>query len=287
MRRAITIQKDLQETRTLEDLTEVFESIASLRISKIRNRVVASKDFFSELWQTYRALRIDPKDRLKRGHQAEGQEVRDVFVAVTAEGKLSGFVDEQIVEMLLDAHSKTQNTDIMVIGSHGLSQLQRRGAKVVQSFPMPASDVAFNVSNIIDRLNTYRHISVFYQTYESLRVQKIAHIELISAVRDLSEEVEAGTETLSSREYIFEPDVHEIAEYMESVMMGVALIQVIMESKLAQYANRFNTMSRAKHRAGELTQDYRRQYLRSKRAESDDRLKEVITAARRGNGGLL
>ena len=280
MKRAIIIQKDLEETHTLEGLTEVFESIASLHIAKIRGRVVASKAFFGELWQTYQAIRIDPKDRLKRGGP-EQEKTRDVFLAITGEGKLSGYIDEQIISALLDAHKTAGDTDIMVIGSHGLSQLNSHKATVAGSFPMPAGDESFSVADVIEQLNNYRHITVFYQTYESLRVQKVGRIELVSAVRDLSEDVEEGTETLNPRDYIFEPDLHKIADYMESVMMEVALIQLIMESKLAQYATRFTNMSRAKHRANELTSAYQRQYLRSKRAENDDRLKEVISAVRR------
>jgi ATP synthase F1 gamma subunit len=285
MKRAIIIQKDLEETHTLEGLTEVFESIASLHISKIRGRVVASKAFFSELWQTYQAIRIDPKDRLRRDDAAEVK-TRDVFLAITGEGKLSGFIDEQIIDTLLSAHKSATDTDIMVIGAHGLSQLRHRGATVTGSFSMPANDEVFSVSDIIEKLNAYRRVTVFYQTYESLRVQKIARIELVSAVRDLGEGIEEGADTLNPHDYIFEPDLHKIADYMESVMMGVALIQLIMESKLAQYATRFTNMSRAKRRAGELTSSYQRQFLRSKRAESDDRLKEVISAVRRLEGGV-
>lgn len=57
--------KQLDEIATIESLTEVFESIASLRIRQIKDRVVSSKTFFTELWQIYAQLRVDPKDRLK------------------------------------------------------------------------------------------------------------------------------------------------------------------------------------------------------------------------------
>jgi F0F1-type ATP synthase gamma subunit len=49
-----------------------------------------------------------------------------------------------------------------------------------------------------------------------------------------------------------------------------------MESKLAQYANRFNTMSAGKRRATELAAEYRRSYYRAKRSEGDERLKEIM-----------
>lgn len=285
MRRAINIQQDLEQINTVEDLTEVFESIASIRISKIRNRVVASKAFFGELWQTYSGLRIDPRDRLTRSGQQKRD--KDVFVLVTGEGNLSGEIDEQLVDSLMEATSKLATPpDIIVIGSHGKNLLRQHNVAITASFSMPTSDVSFSVNNIIETLNQYRQISVFYQTYESLRLQKAAHIELIAAVKDLSEGVEGGGEVVSSRDYIFEPGVNEIADYLESVMMGVALIQVIMESKLAQYAARFNAMSAAKRRATDLVSDYKLQYHRAKRAEGDERLKEIIKVARQQKKGI-
>lgn len=277
MRRSVYIQADLKQVHTVEDLAEVFESIASMHISKIRDRVVASHTFFDELWQIYRGLRLDPKERLKRGHAAKN---RNVMIAVTSEGKLSGHIDEDIIEAMLTARGDSDKTDILVIGSRGVGLLETRGVAITAALPLPVSDTNFNVASLLEMLNSYDQISVFYQTYESLKSQKVARIDLISAVRSLGEGVSEEGETLSSHEYIFEPSVNEIADYMESVMMGVALIQIIMESKLSQYAARFNTMSTAKKRADELSRRLQTRYHRAKRSESDERLKEIMKAVK-------
>ncbi|HSE29217.1 MAG TPA: F0F1 ATP synthase subunit gamma [Candidatus Saccharimonadales bacterium] len=279
MRRSINIKQDLETVRTIEDLTEVFESIASLHISKIRDRVVASKDFFAELWQTYSALRIDPKKRLARAHTKKDS----VFVAVASQSKLSGQINEQVINELTNNLYKRPNTDVILIGMQPNQALHNAKANVVGAFALPKGDFNFNINDILETLNNYDKISVFYQTYESLRVQKISHIDLVSTVRLLGEDVTEGNETLSSEEYIFEPNVKEIADYMESIMLGVALIQIIMESKLSQYAARFNSMSAAKKRAGELTKQYKSEFYRSKRGESDERLKEMLKVAKRAN----
>jgi ATP synthase F1 gamma subunit len=284
MRRSINIQQDLDQIRTVEDLTEVFESIASLRIAKIRNRVVASKTFFAELWQTYQGLRIDPKKRIT--HEYRQKNGRTVFLAITGEGNLSGDADEQIITQLLESRNEPDKTDIVVIGNHGTIILHRHSIDPFRTFALPLSDSNFSVSDIIETLEPYQHIAVFYQTYDSLRVQKVERIELVSAVRELSEDVADTSATVSSRDYIFEPDINKIIDYMESVMLGVALIQVIMESKLAQYANRFNTMSRAKQRAKDLGGDYQRQFYHAKRAEVDERLKEIIKMVRTKGAAL-
>lgn len=287
MRRAINIAGDLAQIHTVEDLTEVFESIASIRISKIRNRVVDSKAFFAELWQTYSGLRIDPSQRLN-ATKSRAQKGKNVYVVVTSEGSLSGAIDEEIVNTMLVDYGVAApgTTDVIVLGSHGQTQLKQRTIPIAKAFPMPASDVNFSVSDIIQTLSQYDRIAVFYQTYESLRVQKVVRIELQAAVKSLGEDVEGNAEVVSSRDYIFEPSIDEIADYLESVMMGVALIQVVMESKLAQYAARFNAMSSAKRRASDLVTDYNLQYHRAKRAEGDERLKEIIKIVRHRQKGV-
>jgi ATP synthase F1 gamma subunit len=274
MRRALSIQTELGQIRTIKDLTEVFESVASMHIARIRNHVVSSQQFFAELWPTYRSLRIDPRERvettrkIRKGHTA--------FVAVTSEGKLGSTLDDQIITEMLASLPKGHQPDIMVVGSHGLSRLQQRKTKITKAFTLPTTDINFSVGDIIDALQEYEQISVFYQSYDSLRVQKTARIELLNAVRELGEGVGEEGELVSSRDYIFEPSIAEIATYMESVMMGVALIQIIMESKLAGYAVRFNSMSRAKQRAKDLVTEMRQEYYRTKRAEGDERLQEIM-----------
>lgn len=274
MSRIATIKDQLSQIHTVEDLTEAFEGIASMHIAKIRDRVVASKEFFSLLWPIYSNLRVDPKERLTRPNRTKAG--RNVFLVVTSEGKLASEIVVKIVEEMAKAYATAKNTDILVIGSRGVEEVHRHGIPIINSFAMPVSDERINVGELVRELDAYEQISVFYQTYESLRTQQVARIELVSAVRALGEGVSEGGDTVSSKDYIFEPSITEITNYMESVMMGVALIQVIMESKLAGHAARFNAMSRAKNRAGELVDEYRLQYYRAKRSVGDERLKEMM-----------
>lgn len=279
MRRAVTIQQERGQIHTVESLTEVFESIASIKIAKLRGRVVASKDFFAELWSTYSSLRVDPKEQLSRSGKITNG--RNVFVAVTSEGKLSGEIGNQVIAELLEALKlpSKKDVDIIILGSHGAERLKQLGAEPTQVFTLPEGDEQASVSEIIEVVDQYDQISVFYQTYESIRVQRVARIELVSAVRELSNvaaEDQEEVEIVSSREYIFEPSISEIADFLESLMMGVALNQVLLESKLAQHASRFNAMNSAKHRAREIGGDYDRLYYRAKRAEGDERLKETM-----------
>ena len=62
-RLASVIQKEAGQIGTITDLTGIFESIASIRISKIKDKVTRSQVFFDELWHIYSQLRVDPNTR--------------------------------------------------------------------------------------------------------------------------------------------------------------------------------------------------------------------------------
>lgn len=275
MRRAIQIEKESVQINTIEDLTGVFESIASTQVAKVKNKVELSKQFFQLLWQRYSSLRIDPATRIT--NREPGENDRTAFVIISAEAGLSGDIDQRLIETMLQDHDS--KTDIVVLGSHGAQQLDQRGVHYIRFFQVPESDNYIDVSPVIDAVLPYSKIVVYYEEYVSLGVQEIRTIDLLSRVRDMSEE--ADEDVMTAADTIFEPSLEEIAAEMEATMMTLALSQTVLESSLAQAASRFNAMAVAKKRAGELLGDYRLEYHRAKRSESDRQLREVMVSLKK------
>lgn len=275
---SLGIQAEAGQVGTVSELTGIFESIASMRIGKIKDRVAKSELFFAELWQIYTQLRVDPSDRLT-GKNGPKRDKPNVFLALTSEGGLSGDIDQRIVRTVLD-NIDTNTTDLIVIGAHGATQFVQNHAKIKRYFRLPDIDQAIDVSPIVDELLGYQQPTVWFQRYVSLSVQEVGRIDLLGRVRSLAtgaEEAKVG-EIISPREYLFEPSVDDVIRYLESVMMEIALSQVILESRLAQYASRFTAMSAAKKRAKELQLELVMSYNRARRGEADDRIKEIVNA---------
>ena len=67
-------------------------------------------------------------------------------------------------------------------------------------------------------------------------------------------------------------------------MLKIALSQLILQSKLAQYASRFRAMSASHQRADETKVDLHLAYNRAKRAVKDERLKEIINGIKKSKG---
>jgi F-type H+-transporting ATPase subunit gamma len=274
---ALSIQREAGQVGTVTELTGIFESIASMRIGKIKDRVTRSQQFFAELWQIYTQLRVDPTERLT-GKNGPKRDKPNVFLALTSEASLSGDIDQRIVHTVLD-NFDPKTTDLIVIGAHGATQFVQNHVKIKRYFRLPDVDQAIDVSPIVDELLGYSRPTVWFQRYVSLSVQEVGRIDLLGRVRALASDTEAAQkDVISAREYLFEPSVEDVVRYMESVMMEIALSQVILESRLAQYASRFTAMSAAKKRAKDLQLTLIMAYNRAKRGEADDRIKEIVNS---------
>jgi F-type H+-transporting ATPase subunit gamma len=277
MRRASAIEKESREIGTVNDLTSVFESIASTQVAEVKTKVELSKEFFRLLWKRYSSIQIDPGARItNRDLSLEGS--RTAFVLISAEAGLSGDIDLRLIETMLQSYDKA-STDIIVLGSHGANQLKQRGIPYTHYFQVPETDKYINVNPVIEAILPYSKVIVYYEEYVSLGVQEVRTIDLISSMRAMSKEVDE--DAMSTEDTIFEPSLDEIADQMEMTMMTLALSQTILESGLAQAASRFNAMAVAKKRASELLGDYSLEFHRAKRSESDRRLREVMVSLKK------
>lgn len=279
MSRLQEIQKRMKGVQTIVEISSIFEGIASMKISRTKNQVQQSTRFFNELWGIYTQLRVDPIFRFGR---SGGGEVIDknLFIIITAEGGFSGDIDAKLVNYMLQNYDEKKN-DIIVIGHHGAVQLSQQGIGFKKYFKLPSKDQNINVAPLIKYVSQYKNATVFYQEYVSLMVQDVRKIELSTAVSNIGKQSDKSEEIISEQTYIFEPSAYVLVNHLEQSMMRIALEQLILESKLAQYASRFQAMSRAHEAADDELDDIRLQYNRRRRAVKDDRLKEVVNGLRR------
>ena len=275
MRRANIIEKDITSIGTLKNLTNVFESLASNQVAKVKHRAGLGHEFFQMIWKYYTAIRVDPKKRLLNRPETNG---RTVFILISAETGLSGDLDVRTIDAMQKKYNP-ETTDIIVLGSHGANQLSQREIPYIKFFQTPESDGFINVEPIINIVKDYSRIVVYYAEYISLGQQEVRTVDLLSQIQEMGENFEEGV--ITDDDTIFEPSLNEIALRMEATMMNLALSQTILQSKLAQAASRFNAMTVAEDRASELLGDYKLEFHRAKRSENDKRLREVLVGIKK------
>ncbi len=278
MRQSADIAKDVEMAGVMVELTSAFEGIASTRIAQVKDQVLRSSQFFGDLWRIYTQIRVDGLFRFGRS-QAKTVSPKELWILITSEGGFSGDIDQRLVKTALTQYDPNKQ-DILVIGHHGLVQLSQRQVPVIKSFRLPVNDKNINVGPLIDEVQKYASTLVYYTAYVSLMNQEIKTIALGAAVTQKGATIQKGDEIISEANYIFEPSTHAVVDHLENSMMQIMLSEVILESKLAQYASRFRAMRVAHERADDTFADLTLSFNRARRQSKDERLREVMNGLR-------
>ena len=267
---------------TIVNLTSVFEGLASMKIAQVKNQVLSSQQFFNELWDIYKQIRVDSLFRFGRANDHDIIR-KQLIMVITAEGGFGGDIDQKLIKWMLETYDN-EKQDIIVIGHHGALQLIQAKVGFKKYFTLPSRDTNINVRPLVQEVGRYESTVVYYQTYVSLMTQEVKRIELQTAVAQQAQAAGADKpdEIISEATYIFEPSTFDVVAHLERSMTEIALSQVILDSKLAQYASRFRAMSMAKDKSKELADDLRMVYNRTKRRIQDERLKEMTNSLRLG-----
>lgn len=283
MRQPSDIARAERNMATLVELTSAFEGIASMRIAQTKNQVLESTKFFNDLWQIYSQLSVESYFAFGRDKNTQLID-KELYILITAEGGFSGDIDQKLVRLMLETHDKDKN-EIIVIGHHGVVQLAQLGISFKKYFKLPIKDRNINVTPIIQEVQQYQSTTVFYQEYVSLMNQEVKKIELSNAIKQRGAASGRPEDVISEATYIFEPDSYAVAAHLERTMMQIAISQLILDSKLAQYASRFRAMSVSHQRADESKADLHLEYNRAHRALKDARLKEIVNGLKKSRAG--
>lgn len=264
MARLQDLQTQLNDLSTISQVVQAYENISSLQIRQIRDRVLQAREFFHELWAMYDQLRIDVPTKAKKTIPKSGS----VAVLISSDLSFASGLDEQIIQTMLEG-IKTRSTDIVAIGTRGAQLLASRNVEVSKSFHLPSLESKVNVVPIINYLSGYKTVTLYFARFESVTEQQVVAFELHESVARLQKQSSStDSELMFASDYIFEPSLEEVIEYLESTMSSIAVTQIVLESTLSQLAYRYNSLSRASESAKAELQKTRRQlnvYLRRRR----------------------
>lgn len=273
MKQANDLKNSVAQIAMVRSISSTFETIASVEMSKIRESTLASKKFFGELWNIYTQLRRDPKEVGQTLSTTDKN--KSLFVVVTAESGLTGDIDQKtIAKVLIDLDPA--NTDVIVVGAHGGGLLSGLGHKYDKLYRWSEMNDPKTIQDLGAKIKEYGHAVVYFSTYLTLVSQEVVKQDMVGAIRALGTDnsTQSGVSVISTDDYLFEPTDHAVMNYMESVMMELALNQIMRDSQLAQLASRFKAMSASKNRAKDIEGKLRYRYHKAQRARKDEQSRE-------------
>ncbi len=285
MRRPLEIKAEEASVRSVVSLTSALETLSSMQIAKTKNKVLISNQFFDEVWNIYKQIRVDVFFNFGRTID-ETPIDKELLILITAKGGLSGDIDNRLIRKVVEHYNETKN-DILVIGHHGALKLKQAHIDYNYYFDLPEHDY-INVDPLMDITRQYAKSRIFYQNYISLSQQEIKSVDLsdvVSSKGRVADLSTLGDDMVTEKTYIFEPNSYAVAAYLENSILRLTISQFIYDSRLAQVASRFKAMSAAKERSITNAAELHTEYNRAKRNQVDTRLKESMAGLKKLRAG--
>jgi ATP synthase F1 gamma subunit len=251
------IQEEMQALDSLKDLAENYEEIAANRMQKIRDSVLESRDFLTELSEVFVDIKSSYEKEVnellakrKKGDKSLLPYLRKngktLLVYMSSNGRLYGPVTKKTFELFTtDLKSKDPNKiDILIIGSAGK-----------EMFETLHPDIKFDYMNIPDdniKLEDIKALMNKYLQYDKVRIYhgKFGNVVKQSAIStsitgDDVFETETPVKIPKEDRFIYEPILEKVIHFFETQIMSTLFKQTYFENQLARQASRVNAMEEA------------------------------------------
>jgi ATP synthase F1 gamma subunit len=252
------ILEELEALNSLKELAESYEEIAVVRMQKIKDSVLKTRDFLAHLSDVFVDLKSsysrEVKDllaRIKKGDKTLMKNLQKInktlMVYLSSNGRLYGSVTQKTFKLLVaDVKKSTEaDVDMVVIGKAGKEMYEGSsvGSRPFEYFDLPDSD--FNVDhikNLMRKFLQYERVHIYYGKFGNVVQQ--TPIQTSITGEDIFE-TETPVQVPREDRFIFEPTLEKIFHFFETQIMANLFAQTVLENQLARHASRVNAMEEA------------------------------------------
>ena len=259
------IQSEIEFSKTFRFIAQAYEEIAVLKMHKVRNSVLSTREYLSRLSQIFFELK-NAKEKQKKQlalqkSSKSGSKVkkltldknvtsdklsRTVSVLLSANTTLYGDLIERIFNLFLK-NVIQDGSDIIIVGRVGKRLYdEQENKRNYTYFELPDVELRLeNLRPVIYHLVKYQKIMVYYGKFESVVTQKevfsnISGDQPSTLIADSGSG--RGTET---NFFLFEPSLDTILAFFEDLIASSLFRQTVHETQLARWASRIMSMEKA------------------------------------------
>ena len=242
------LQEEIGDLGTLRLLTGAYSEIAALRMKRIRDTVLQTRDFMSTVKGVFEQVKASyRREVLALTSKAKGKGGGVTFikrndktaaVLLSANTGLYGEIVRKTFEMFLrDVREK--EGDIVIVGKLGRSLfLEEEKDRPHTYFDLPDYEVVpQDMSEVVSHLVKYREVRIYSGRYQNVVLQfpSVFGLSSESPMAQASEGVK----------YLFEPSLEEVLAFFETQIFASLFDQTVHESQLAKFASRMLALDQA------------------------------------------
>lgn len=259
MSNLLAIKEEIALTEQIKNMSQTYQEIASMRMAKIREDVILTRDFLKRLHEVYFEVKLNYKReiekissnsffyRILKGKKSLNdlksfatfsQNGKTLSVLISSNDRLIGQITKKVVSEFTQ-NIKQQNTDVLIIGKMGKKIFDSNSE--IKKFKYSYYDYPQDgnlefYKTLISIFVKYQKVNVFYGKFLNL-------VNQIAEKTDITAEEIPDKDVYQKRvPYLFEPSLKEVLKFFEIQICFSLLKQSFNESKLAHFGSQMHSM---------------------------------------------
>lgn len=238
------LQADINETITLKDLMNAYEELAAIRMKRIREQVVKSRDFHSTLSHYFHEIRVSRDIHDTQKKLASPQD-KYLAVLLSDDKGLYGDILSKSKEAFVKEATAHPEYELAVIGNLDIKNIKASlPGREIHAFPLQGGTPQVgNLPELLSLLANFTHITVIHGKFVSLinQTPEVTHLT--------GEEEENKEQTTVVRQYYLEPSHASLLTFFQKEILSILLEQALLEGTLAKEAARMVSLEKASDEA--------------------------------------
>jgi len=238
------LQSDITQTATLRTLMTAYEELAALRMKRIREQVLLSREFHTTLSQFFHEIRtaksLEHGKTTKKSKTLAPPQEKHLAILISDDKGLYGDILSQTKETFIKEAREHPDYDLAIIGTLEKDSITKAlPGRQLEVFPFSGNTPDMSsLKDLLSLLSSFTQVTVIHGQFISLINQQAQSSHLTG-------DEEATPETVAIRQYVLEPSRLALKEFFQKEILMVLFEQALLEGTLSKEASRMLSLEKA------------------------------------------
>ena len=285
------VKNRINSVVSTQQITKAMKMVAASKMRKAQDMILQLRPFAEKLTALQKNVAASvSEDAIVSAYTKEREPLKILIVVIASDRGLCGAFNSNTFKRTLSLINeeyqeqfRNNNVTVLPIGNKAFEFCRRRSLDMDPDYKDSLHELTFeNISNVAEFLmesfteGRFDRIILVYNEFKNAATQILRAEQYLPIIQDdLAEEGTGGYGV----EYIYEPSKEELLADLIPRSLKIQLYRAILESNASEQGARMVAMDQATENAGELLQQLRLTYNRTRQASITREILEIVAGA--------
>ncbi|GAB4142846.1 MAG: F0F1 ATP synthase subunit gamma [Patescibacteria group bacterium] len=277
------IRGQIESVSKTRKITKTMELISMAKVRKASQKASESKDYSNEMKKIGDLVLSKITDNSIHPLLQKNSSKKTLAIILSTDRGLCGGLNTSLFSYFLHWAQGKKDLSVITIGKKGKEFAIRSGLDSVAGFNAFSKEInlgdIFPISSIVSEkylANEFGEVYLFYMSFVNLAVQKSVGIRILPLERS---EIDIDIHKDSDLDFIFEPSVRSIVDYLVPKLFEFQIFRASMESFASEQASRMIAMKNASDNAKDMIDDLTLNFNKARQGQITKEIAEIVSGS--------